>query len=76
MAIMFPIVQKLGGWAEANKALTRRGVVFSEISRKRAGAPSRGRLPRDVVAALASEASGRGIVFCVSDFERAEDDAT
>lgn len=70
---MFPIVEKLGGWNEAERVLSARGVSFTGAGR--AKWISRKQLPRDVVAALGAEASARRIVFDVDDFAIPDDRA-
>lgn len=65
---MFPIIEKLGGWVEAEKVLGAKGLTFTEHARKKWQAPDRGQLPRDVAITLGAEASRRGITFVEEDF--------
>lgn len=65
---MFPIVEKLGGWAAVETILAKRGVTVTEHARKKWQAKGREQLPRDVAVALGSEASALGITFEPSDF--------
>lgn len=65
---MFPIVEKLGGWAPVDQILADRGLTFSNEARKKWQAKGRAQLPRNVVAILSAEANARGISFVPEDF--------
>ena len=64
----FGIVEKLGGWDVVGDICEQRGAPFTEDARKKWRNRYPYKMPRDVVAALAAEASARSIEFDENDF--------
>lgn len=70
---MYQIIEKLGGWSEAQSMLAERGIPASDNTCKKWR--QRRSLPQKVILALMAEADERDIPYEASDFEWAEREA-